>query len=107
MFLNIPDSSPEWSSDDAATLRAFVEGPTGAKLLILLGMGAPSLMDGSHVNKTLVRSGEVAGYTAALSNLLALQTSRPVESTGAAEAYPDLDNDRLWNDTEPTPVQQT
>ena len=107
MFIPTEDVLPEWTSADAATLRAFVESTAGKKCLSLLSSACPALMDGAHVNKTLVRSGEVAGYTASVAFLLSLRTSRPEEASGVHDNYPSLDNDALWNDSEGATTQPT
>ena len=104
MFLSPPENPPLWEAENAAVLRAFLESGTGQKVMGLLAFSAPVLLDGSHVNKTLVRSGEVNGYAFAVSVLVALQTSRPAENPAPSEEYPDLDNDRLWTDGEAEPV---
>jgi len=101
MFIATSEQLPEWSSDDAALLKSFFESSTGKKTLEILSYSAPSLMDGSDVNATLVRSGRVGGYGEAITNLLALRNSRPPETTGAPETYPSLDDDSQWP-TEPS-----
>jgi hypothetical protein len=107
MFIPNEDVLPEWTSEDAATVRAFVESSAGQKCLSLLSSACPALLDGAHVNKTLVRSGEVAGYTASIAFLLSLRTSRPVEAAGNSESYPSIDNDALWKDSEGTTNEPT
>lgn len=97
-----PNEAPEWNSDSASELSGFLGSSTGQKLIQLLAFFAPTLLDGADVNKTLVTSGEVKGYTNAVGQIISLQTSRPVESQGVPDTYPDIDNDTLWADSEKT-----
>jgi len=90
----------EWDSTDAANLKAFLSTETAEKAFAIVADMAPSLLDGGDVNKTLVRSGEVKGYAAAISNLFELVTKKP-ESQPVSETYPDLDNDALWPKSQP------
>lgn len=98
MFIPTSHEPPEWTSDDALTLKGFLESSTGIKLAITLAHLAPSLLDGGDVNKTLVANGEVKGYTEAVENLFALQNSRPKEMEPKSENYPSLDDDSKWKD---------
>lgn len=93
---------PEWTSDDALILKAFLESSSGAKLAQTLAFLAPPLLDGEHKNKTLVASGVVKGYAEAVETLFSLQTSRPAETEPKSETYPSLDDDSKWTDTDPT-----
>lgn len=105
MFISANEKLPEWSSDDAAVLRDFIASSTGQKLLVLLASMSPSLLDGSDVNKTLVASGEVKGYTLAISNIHDLRTTRPEEASGQSDNYPSLDDDSKWDSSSPTQPQ--
>lgn len=91
----IPKQFPEWDSADAVALKEFLASDVAAKAFAVVSDLCPSLLDGADVNKTLVRSGEVKGYAAALSNLFDLVTKKP-ETSPVSEAYPDLDNEALW-----------
>lgn len=104
MIIPVNDVAPEWASDDAAVLNTFIASSTGQKLLQLLAFQAPVLLDGGHMNKTLVASGEVKGYSAALANLLSLRNSRPPEASGDSDSYPPLDDDSKWTDTTTQPT---
>lgn len=110
MIIPTSETLPEWSSSDAAILSAFIASDTGQKLLTLLSDAAPSLLDGTNMNQTLVASGEVKGYTLAVGTLLSLRHTRPAEATGAPPNYPSLDDDSAWEDvsntTQPTTPKQ-
>ena len=88
-------STPDWTVDDALVLRTFLESATGMRTLAWLDHWAPALLDGSHVNKTLVASGEVKGYTAAIKHIISLTRDNPIEKPRETE-YPDPDDDSKW-----------
>lgn len=90
----------EWTSKEAKDLRDFLESETGTKMLTLLLRQAPSLLDGSDVNKTLVTSGERKGYDILLDFVVSLTVEPPTENNESPN-YPPLDDDSKWNDGEP------
>lgn len=98
MLIPTNHEPPEWTSDDALTLKGFLETSSGVKLAQILAFLAPTLLDGEHKNKTLVASGVVKGYTEALENLFSLQTSRPKEAEPKTDNYPSIDDDSKWAD---------
>lgn len=98
MFIPTNREPPEWNSDDALTLKGFLESSTGLKLTQTLAFLAPNLLDGEHKNKTLVASGVVKGYTEAVETIFSLQTSRPKEMEPKSDNYPSLDDDSKWKD---------
>lgn len=102
MFIPTNRELPEWTSDDALTLKSFLESSTGIKLAQTLAFQAPSLLDGEHKNKTLVASGAVKGYTDAVENLFALQTSRPKEAEPKSDNYPSIDDESKWTESTET-----
>lgn len=89
----------EWNSEDVALLRTFLETRTGSKVLPRLAESAPTLLDGGHANKTLVRNGELRGYQFALREILFLAYPPP-EPPKEVAAYPDLFSDEEWPGTE-------
>lgn len=93
--MNNPEGLIKWESDDASQLRSFLDSDTGQRAIALVGREAPTLLDGGDVNKTLVRNGEVKGFTSALQNLFKLCYAQP-EQPPAISAYPDVDNDSQW-----------
>jgi hypothetical protein len=104
MFIPTNRELPEWTSDDALSLKSFLESSTGVKLAQTLSFLAPTLLDGEHKNKTLVASGTVKGYTDAIENLFALQTSRPKEAEPKSDNYPSLDDDSKWTEQNEPPT---
>ncbi len=92
-------SSPlelEFNSEDTSLLRQFLETHTGQKFVPKLAELVPTLLDGGHVNKALVRSGEVRGYQQALNNILFLAYPPPPLLKETA-AYPPLEDDSAWD----------
>jgi hypothetical protein len=98
MFIPTNQEPPEWTSDDALSLKGFLESSTGNKLAKTLAFLAPNLLDGEHKNKTLVASGVVKGYAEAVENIFSLTTSRPKELEPKSENYPSLDDDSKWTE---------
>jgi len=94
----------QWDSNNAANLATFLETPTGKLTLAWVQYWAPALTDGEHLNKTLVRSGEVKGYSAALENLITLTVEQPAEAT-QVDNYPSLDDHSKWDDASETPTE--
>jgi|KBSSwiStaDraftv2_1062776.scaffolds.fasta_scaffold288010_2 hypothetical protein len=94
--MSSPSELLEWNSEDESIFRQFIETRTGAKLCPRLAELAPTLLDGAHANKTLVRNGELRGYQFALQNILflAYPPPPPVKETAA---YPPLEDDDAWD----------
>ena len=88
---------PEWSSDDAAALKLFLESDLGSRAMAHVLVEQPSLLDGSDVNKTLVASGQVQGFVLAIESLFRLTYEQP-EPIEAPTDYPNLDDDSKWTD---------
>lgn len=89
-----------WTSTEAAEWRAFLRTDSGAKLLHGIASEEPELLDGTDVNRTLVRSGEVKHHKRLVAFLLSLANdprdlSLPEETVSN---YPPLDDDSKWND---------
>lgn len=100
-----PSKAPkEWTSEHAQLLKLALESDAVKLALDWVAFHAPKLLDGSDVNKTLVASGEVKGYSNALAELFSLTVEQPAE-VAPPENYPDLDNDSLWPEKNPTPNQ--
>lgn len=105
MILISPSLPPaQWDSNNAANLATFLETPTGKLTLQWLQYESPKLSDGEHLNKTLVKSGEVKGYGSALENLLSLTVEQPAEAT-TVDNYPSLDDHSKWSDSDETPTE--
>lgn len=77
--------------------KSFLNSETGQRLLPKLAESAPILFDGTDVNKTLVRNGELRGYQEALHTLLSL-AEPPPETVPSSDAFPRLDDDSKWPD---------
>lgn len=92
---------PEWDQDCTLKLREFLETREGRLTLEWLKFWSPSLLDGSDVNRTLVASGEVKGYTATLENIFSLARENPIpEPPKILESYPDPEDDSKWDESE-------
>ena len=89
----------KWDSLHAYELKTFLESPTGNLALQWLAFKGPDLLDGADINKTLVASGEVKGYSSAIENLFSLTKIQPEEAK-IPENYPDLSNDAAWAEVE-------
>lgn len=93
---------PVWQSEDAQKLKEFLDTQTGNRMLSNLAAQIPSLLDGSHVNKTLVTSGEVKGWTDTLQAIFSLLTIQPPQPK-PVDNYPPIDDDAYWvNHEKPT-----
>jgi len=97
---------PKWTSEEAKILRDFLTSEVGGKMLTLVELRTPVLLDGGDVNKSLVRSGEHKGYEDALTFLTSLVHTEP-EQPVAEEAYPSLDDDSKWPDGKPPADNKT
>lgn len=91
---------PEWTSDHRKLLQDFLESDAGQIALAWVAHNAPSLLDGSDVNKTLVASGEVKGFNRFLSELISLTYEKPTSEAPASTSFPDLDDNSKWKDTD-------
>ena|SRR5689334_15102978 len=101
MIETLPTTTiPAWDSNDAKLLRDTLAGENFRKALRLILEDRPELLDGSDVNRTLVRNGEVKGFDAAITAIFKLTFEQP-EARIASQTYPDLDDERAWeNPTE-------
>lgn len=88
----------EWNSDDAKALRDILETPSFQKALAFVCSDKPALLDGAHMNKTLVASGAVKGFELFMELLFRLTHEQP--QTGVThENYPDPDDESKWTGT--------
>jgi hypothetical protein len=96
----LPPTNVEWTGDDAAQLKNFLQSSTGARLLQVLALFSPDLLDGGDVNKTLVASGQLAGYQEAINTIWRLTYEKPIEEekSPASSGYQSLDDDEAWKD---------
>jgi len=89
----------EWTSEDASRLKEFLNSPTGIRMLQLVAMNAPELLDGTHKNKTLVASGAAAGYQDVINTIFKLtyeNPNAPIVPEVVSENYKSLDDDAAW-----------
>ena len=87
----------EWTSDDVANFRSFLNTQTGARLLPKVAEGFPPLMGEGDTNKILIRSGEVRGMMEVIKSILMLASPVP-EIKNTDNNFPDLTDDAAWND---------
>ena len=100
MFFSSDQTPPDWTSVEAKELRDFLDSHVGKLTVSWLVHLGPSLLDGADNGKTLVASGVVKGYGAALDSLFSLRVSRLVPDTSSSEAYPDLDSPTAWKEVD-------
>lgn len=87
----------EFTSDDAANLRAFLATKTGQKTIAALSELSPQLLEGGPTNEILIRSGKALGYGSAIVALVTLANPQP-ERKPEPVAYASLTDDKAWND---------
>lgn len=93
----ITRESLEWTSDDAANLRIFLDTRTGQRLLPKALESMPPLLTKGEDNEIFIRSGEVRGFQLLTEALLSLTSIAPAIVT-EEPAYPPLEDDRAWKD---------
>lgn len=102
MILSPPKAPNDWTSEHAQNLKAVLESDVMKLALGWVLFRAPKLLDGADVNKTLVASGEVKGFSNAIAELFSLTVEQPPE-VKPPEAYPDIDDDSKWTTTQTQP----
>lgn len=95
-MLITPAKNVDWTSMDAKRLADILQSEFGQKLIQNWMNNAPSLLDGSDVNKTLVASGQVKGYSQALEVFVTLSHEQPALVEKQPETHPSLDSDDGW-----------
>ena len=106
MIQTIVAPASDWSSIDTENLARFLDTDTGKRFLTKLASGAPELLDRGHMNKILIRTGEVRGYKTVLQDIMSLAHPPAPNQSSASSEYPPLEDDRYWegqklNDPEP------
>jgi hypothetical protein len=92
-------SAPDWTSEDIQNLRTFFQTHTGSRLLPKLVESIPGLLEEGDTNKVLIRNGKVAGGQDMIRALVALAGPEPLPPPDTTpNHYPDLTNDKEWND---------
>lgn len=93
----ITNEALEWSSDDESNFRAFLGTQTGQRLLPKLLESTPVLLSGGESNAIFIRNGEVRGWQAAASTLLAMAFRPSTASVDLDQTeYPSLTDDAKW-----------
>jgi len=101
------DTPPrKWTSVEAKILRDFLNSDAGQLALEWVAYKAPELLNGEHKGKTLVASGEVKGYHGAMSTLWNLTVEQPTEAK-TPEAYPSIDDESAWAETDKSNTNPT
>jgi hypothetical protein len=96
--MEILASVDEWATTDAENLSAFLETPTGKRLIPSLLKEAPSLLEGGETNDILIRSGQVLAFQKMVETLIFLaHPSRQIRQTEITN-YPAPENDAAWDD---------
>jgi hypothetical protein len=92
---------PDWISDDALNLRAFLYTPTGRKLLEILSVRRPAFFaDDFNPDASFARARSIAGYELAVHELIDLSLPAPPAEPEELENLPDLNNDAKWKHLE-------
>jgi hypothetical protein len=96
----IENAPVEWDlQEDREILAQFLRTRTGQRLLPKIFESGPVLLGSGDTNSILIRNGEVRGFGAAISVLLALsvvEAAPPEDKTNSA--YPPLHDDEQWQD---------
>jgi hypothetical protein len=100
----ITADSLEWTSEDIAIWRQFLQTRTGSRLLPKVAEAAPALLPHGDTNAILIRSGELRGVQEAIRTMLALTQEEPAPEKEVT-AYPALDDDSAWNDKQKIDTQ--
>jgi hypothetical protein len=97
----IENASIEWDlQEDREILAQFFRTRTGQRLIPKILESAPILLGSGDTNSILIRNGEVRGFGAAISTLLALSQVEKLPSVGdnIPSAYPSIEDDEQWAD---------
>lgn len=87
----------EWTHTDELALAAFLDSPAGRRFIPALVANSPGLLPGGEINAVLIRSGEVRAFQEVVKGIFLL-AHPPAPMQAPTSAYPDLENDRAWND---------
>lgn len=90
---------PEWTGDDAVTLRTFLESRSGQRFLARLDWMTPSYPVVVESTSRLVHSGVIEGYGKCQEDIASLSAPVKKEDDNAGGTlYPDLDGPaELWS----------
>lgn len=96
--MEITNETLPWTTEDEVHWNAFLSTLSGQRLIPKLAESAPTLLDGGHANKTLVRNGELRGFQSAIRTLLDLSHTPVTVIDPQTTTYPNLEDDSKWND---------
>lgn len=93
----------DWIHTDELALAAFLDTPTGRRLIPKLLEQTPTLLEGGDQNAILIRLGKVAGYSEVARTILAL--AHPAQKPSQPESeYAPLEDDSKWPKPPPEPA---
>lgn len=97
MIIVPPNKTVEWDSANAQSLREFLEGPTGQRMLQHLSASLPEPYDGPNGTQMIAAAKKIEGYQEAISTLVHLTKEQP-QQAAPVEQYPDINDDSKWED---------
>lgn len=97
MIIVSPTKPVEWDSANAQSLREFLEGVTGQRMLQHLSFALPESYDGPNGTQMIAAAKKIEGFQEAISTLVNLTKEQPPQET-PVEQYPDLNDDSKWID---------
>lgn len=101
--MEITSNALDWIHTDELALAAFLDTPTGRRLIPKLLEQTPSLLEAGDQNAILIRLGKVAGYSEVARTILAL--AHPAEKpTQPQDNYVALEDDTKWPKPPPEPA---
>lgn len=102
--MEIISNELDWLHTDEQALAAFLETPTGRRLIPKLLEQTPTLLEKGEQNEILIRLGKVAGYQEVARTILLLAHPAPKVADNDSGALPPLENDELWPKPPPEPA---
>jgi hypothetical protein len=99
-MLEVYARETDWIHTDEEALAAFLETPTGKRLLPKLTEVMPKLLGAGDTNAVLIRSGEVRAYQEVISTIISLAhpSEIPKGDSQTSKNYPNPEDDAAWND---------
>lgn len=102
--MDLITGTPDWDVvEDRDLWNQFLRSRTGQRLFAKALDSQPGLLARGTDNEIFIRSGEVRGWTACISTLVALSLPEPaITGDAPPENYPDLTDDEAWKLKQPT-----
>jgi hypothetical protein len=94
----VTPSVPGWNKDAAYILKRFLDTAVGKLFLIQLSARRPRFYPGIDLAGAGLNGKYVAGYEAAINQIMYLMEPPDVPTSGVESHYPDLDDDSQWVD---------